>query len=158
MADNTDAILAAISALDEKVDGVRTDIAGLKKTDEHLASEVHRIGEEQRRQGRELQELRAETLRTFESERHASRQTVEAITKHVDESAQAFIAKAADIDTVKTELATVKSETKAQSKELAKQTAILTRLDEVAAHPLARKVAYAVGLAILAWLTSRGVK
>jgi chromosome segregation ATPase len=151
MAENTDVILAAISALDEKVDGVRTDIAGLKKTDEHLASEVHRIGEEQRRQGRELQELRAETLRTFESERHASRQTVEAITKHVDESAQAFIAKAADIDALK-------AETAEQSAELAKQTALLERLDRVAAHPLARRVAYAVGLAILAWLTSRGVK
>jgi archaellum component FlaC len=151
-ADNsTETILAAISALDEKVGAVRTDIAGLKKTDEHLASEVHRIGEEQRRQGREIQELRAETLRTFESERHASRQTVEAITKHVDESAQAFIAKAADIDALK-------AETAEQSAELAKQTAILTRLDAVAAHPLARKVAYAVGIAILAWLGSKGVR
>jgi archaellum component FlaC len=103
MAENTEAILAAISALDSKVDGVRHDIAGLKKTDEHLASEVHRIGEEQRRHGRELQELRAETLRTFESERHASQQTVQAITKHVDEASQAFHAKAADIDTIKAE-------------------------------------------------------
>jgi chromosome segregation ATPase len=114
MAENTEVILAAISALDEKVGAVRTDIAGLKKTDEHLASEVFRIGEEQKRQGRELQELRAETLRTFESERHASAQTVQAITKHVDEAAKAFHAKAADIDEVK-------EETKKQSEELAKQ-------------------------------------
>jgi chromosome segregation ATPase len=151
MADNTDAILAAISALDEKVDGVRTDIAGLKKTDEHLASEVHRIGEEQRRQGREIQELRAETLRTFESERHASQQTVAAITKHVDDSAKAFIEKAADIDALK-------AETAQQSAELAKQTAILTRLDAVAANPMVRRVAYLIGLAIAGWLASRGVK
>ena len=158
MADNTEAILAAIGALDGKIDGVRTDIAGLKKTDEHLASEVFRIGEEQKRQARELQELRAETLRTFESERHASRQTVEAITKHVDESAQAFREKAADIDEVKSELATVKTETKEQSAELAKQTAILTRLDAVAANPMVRRVAYLIGLAIAGWLASKGIK
>jgi hypothetical protein len=42
-------------------------------------------------------------LRTFESERHASAQTVQAITKHVDEAAKAFHAKAADIDEVKAE-------------------------------------------------------
>jgi chromosome segregation ATPase len=151
MAENTDVILAAIGALDGKVDEVRNDIAGLKKTDEHLASEVFRIGEEQKRMGREIQELRAETLRTFESERHASQQTVAAITKHVDEAAQAFHAKADKIDAVE-------AETMKQSKELAKQTAILTRLDAVAAHPLARKVAYAVGIAILAWLGSKGVR
>ena len=97
MADNsTEAILAAIGSLGSKVDEVRNDIAGLKKTDEHLASEVFRIGEEQKRQGRELQELRAETLRTFESERHASAQTVAAITKHVDESATATVKQLGD--------------------------------------------------------------
>jgi DNA repair exonuclease SbcCD ATPase subunit len=152
MAENdTDAILSAIGALGEQLVGIKTDIAELKKTDKDLATEVHRLGEEQRKQGRELQELRAETLRTFESERHASAQTVQAITKHVDEAAQAFHAKAADIDEVK-------AETKKQSEELAKQTQILTRLDAVAAHPLARKVAYAVGIAILAWLGSKGIR
>lgn len=152
MADNsTEAILAAIGSLGSKVDEVRNDIAGLKKTDEHLASEVFRIGEEQKRQGRELQELRAETLRTFESERHASAQTVAAITKHVDESAKAFVEKAADIDALK-------AETAQQSAELAKQTAILTRLDAVAANPMVRRVAYLIGLAIAGWLASKGIK
>lgn len=152
MADNsTETILAAIGALDEKVGAVRSDIAGLKKTDEHLASEVHRIGEEQRRQGRELQELRAETLRTFESERHASQQTVKAITKHVDEAAQAFHEKADKIDAVE-------AETLKQSKELAKQTELLERLDKVAAHPMVRRVAYAVGAAVLTYLTAKGMK
>lgn len=144
-------ILAAIGALDEKVGAVRGDIAGLKKTDEHLASEVHRIGEEQRRQGRELQELRAETLRTFESERHASAQTVQAITKHVDEAAQAFHLKADKIDKLE-------SETAAQSAELAKQTALLERLDKVAAHPMVRRLAYLIGAAVLTYLTAKGVK
>lgn len=151
MAENTEAILAAISALDGKVDSVRHDIAGLKKTDEHLATEVHRIGEEQKRQGRELQELRAETLRTFESERHASAQTVAAITKHVDEAAKAFHEKADKIDAVE-------AETLKQSTELAKQTAILTRLDAVAANPMVRRVAYLIGLAIAGWLASKGIK
>jgi archaellum component FlaC len=151
MAENTEAILAAISALDGKIDGVRTDIAGLKKTDEHLATEVHRIGEEQKKQAREIQELKAETLRTFESERHASQQTVRAITKHVDEAAKAFHEKAADIDAVK-------AETMKQSKELAKQTELLERLDKVAANPMVRRVAYLIGLAIAGWLASKGIK
>lgn len=105
MADSTDTteILSAIGSLSEKFDGLKTDIAELKKTDKDLATEVHRIGEEQRKHGRDLMELKAETLRTFESERHASQQTMQAITKHVDESAQAFHAKAADIDTIKAE-------------------------------------------------------
>jgi chromosome segregation ATPase len=149
--DTSKQILTAIGALDEKLVAVRSDIAGLKKTDEHLASEVHRIGEEQRRQGRELQELRAETLRTFESERHAAAQTVQAITKHVDESAAAFRAKAADIDHLK-------AETAQQSAELAKQTALLERLDKVAAHPMVRRLAYAIGAAVLTYLTAKGIK
>lgn len=142
--DDASKILEAIGALGEQVGAVRTDIAGLKKTDEHLATEVHRIGEEQKRQGRELQELRAETLRTFESERHASQQTVAAITKHVDDSATAFREKAADIDALKLETA--------------EQTAILKRLDTIAANPMVRRVFYLLGLAIAGWLASKGVK
>lgn len=38
-----------------------------------------------------------------------------------------------------------------------KQLAILTRLDEVAANPMVRRVAYAVGAALLAYLTARGL-
>lgn len=116
MADSNDTteILSAIGALGEQLVGLKTDVAELKKTDKDLASEVHRLGEEQRKHGRELQELRAETLRTFESERHASTQTVQAITKHVDEAAQAFHAKADKIDAIETE-------TLKQSKVLEKQ-------------------------------------
>lgn len=149
--DTSKQILSALGALDEKVGAVRSDIAGLKKTDEHLASEVHRIGEEQRRQGRELQELRAETLRTFESERHAAQQTVKAITKHVDEAAQAFHAKADKIDRIE-------AETAQQSAELAKQTQLLERLDKVAAHPMVRRLAYAIAAAVLTYLTAKGIR
>jgi regulator of replication initiation timing len=142
--DDTGKILDAIGALGVQVGGLKTDIADLKKTDKDLATEVARIGDEQKKQGREIQDLKAETLRTFESERHASQQTMEAITEHVDKSAKAFQQKAAAIDNI--EALQVK------------QTAILERLDKVAAHPLARRVAYAIGLAILAWLGSKGLK
>lgn len=107
--DDVSKILEAIGALDGKVDGVKadvaavkTDVAGLKKTDETLATEVARLGEDGRRRDRELQDLRAETLRTFESERHASTQTAQAITKHVDDAAKTFHAKADKIDALET--------------------------------------------------------
>lgn len=35
--------------------------------------------------------------------------------------------------------------------------AILTRLDKVAANPMVRRVAYAVGVALLAWLSAKGL-
>jgi chromosome segregation ATPase len=126
-----------------RFDKLDEHVADLKKTDKDLATEVHRIGEEQRKHGRELQDLRAETLRTFESERHASAQTHQAITKHVDEAAKAFHAKAADIDTIKAETT--------------KQTAILERLDKIAASPMVRRVAYAVGALIVAYATAKGL-
>lgn len=38
------------------------------------------------------------------------------------------------------------------------QLAILTRLDSVAANPMVRRIAYGVGLLVLAWLASHGVR
>jgi len=159
MADESSAaILASVQGLHEKFDELRGDVAALKKTDEDLATEVHRIGQEQVRMKQDLLDLKAETTRTFESERHAARSTMEAIVKHVDESAAAFREKAEHIDALKTETEAQSTELAKQSAELAKQTAILTRLDTIAANPMVRKVAYVVGTAILAWLASKGLK
>ena len=133
-------ILAAIEALDGKVDGVRTDIAGLKKTDETLATEVARLGDGQRRQEQEMRELRNETLRTFESERHASAQTFQAITKHVDDSARAYQEKAADLDTVKKDVAEMKAETTEQTQ----------MLKDIVGSPTAKKVGTALAALIVA--------
>lgn len=144
MAENTDAILAAISALDGKIDGVRTDIAGLKKTDEHLATEVHRIGEEQKKQAREIQELKAETLRTFENERHAAAQTMKAITEHVDKSAKAFQEKAGKIDSLE--------------KMQVEQMATLSDIAAAVKHPMVRKIVWGLGTLLLAWLASKGIR
>lgn len=144
-------ILEAIQGLHSKFDDLRNDVADLKKTDADLATEVHRIGQEQVRMKQDILDLKAETTRTFESERHAAASTMQAIIKHVDESAQAFREKADVVDALQ-------KETAAQSAELAKQTAILTRLDTIAANPMVRRLAYLVGVALAAWLASKGVK
>lgn len=148
MADNTEAILAAIGALDEKFD---KRFGELKKADEHHVEELQRLGSEQRALRKDVDELRSETKRTFDAERHAIKATTDAIVEHVDKSAKAFQEKAADIEALK-------AETAQQSAELAKQTAILTRLDAVAANPMVRRVAYLIGLAIAGWLASKGIK
>lgn len=150
--DDVSKVLEAIGALDAKVDVVRGDIAGLKKTDEHLASEVHRIGEDQRNVRRELLEMKAETLRTFESERHASQQTVRAITKHVDEAAQAFHSKAADIDALKVDVAEVMAINVEQNETLK---TIAKHFTGIMSHPKAKQLAALVLTILIAWLTAK---
>jgi tetrahydromethanopterin S-methyltransferase subunit G len=135
------AILDAINALDVKVEK-RLD--ELVKVDTHLTEEVQRIGRKQERQEQDIRDLKSDTSRRFDSEREESKSTMAAIVAHVDKSAEAFRAKAADIDELK--------------EMQVKQTAILERLDKVAANPLVRKVAYAIGVMILMWLASKGVK
>jgi FtsZ-binding cell division protein ZapB len=146
--DEASKILEAIGALDEKFD---RKFEELKKADSTLTEEVQRISRKQDRMEQDVRDLKSDTSRRFEDESQASKTTMEAIIQHVDESAKAFKTKAADIDALK-------KETAAQSAELAKQTAILTRLDAVAANPMVRRIAYLIGLAILAWLGSKGLK
>lgn len=97
--DTSKQILEAITSLDAKVD---RQFGELRKADEHIVEEVQRIKKDVDGVKGEVRELKSETLRTFESERHASQQTTQAITKHVDEAAQAFHAKADKIDKLET--------------------------------------------------------
>lgn len=135
------AILAAINSLDEKVEK-RLD--ELVQVDKRLTEEVGRIGRRQEQTERDLSDLKSDTLRRFDAERAESKSTMEAIVTHVDKSAEAFRMKAKDID-----------ELKAMQ---VQQTAILERLDKVAANPIVRKVAYGLAMVVLAWLASKGVR
>lgn len=123
-------ILEAIGALDEKFD---RRFGELKKADEHHVEELQRLGGEQRSLRKDVDELRNETRRTFDTERQAIRSTTDAIVKHVDDAAKAYREKAADIDTIK-------SETLAQS----------AVLKSIAGSPLAKKVAAAVAALTIA--------
>jgi hypothetical protein len=141
-------ILAAITAIDEKLDRkfdeLKTADDALKAADMRLFEEVQRHGRKIERMEQDLRDLKSDTTRRFDLERQEAKTTMEAIVQHVDRSAAAFQAKAADIDELKSMQV--------------KQTAILERLDRVAANPIVRKVAYGLAMLVLAWLASRGVK
>lgn len=64
----------------------------------------------------------------------------------------------AAIAQVITDVAAVKADVATVQAVQAKQLAILERLDKVAANPMVRRVAYAIGAAILAYLGARGIK
>lgn len=138
---DTATILDAIQKLDTKFDQKFDE---LKKVDGTLTEEVQKLSRKQERMDQDIRDLKNETNRRFDSEREESKSTMAAIVKHVDQSAAAFREKAADIDELK--------------EMQVKQTAILERLDKVAANPLVRKVAYGIAMLILMWLASKGVK
>jgi P-type conjugative transfer protein TrbJ len=141
MAENTDVILAAIGALDEKFDRKFDE---LKKVDGALTEEVQRISRKQDRMEQDLRDHKSDSIRARDADKHEAAATMQAIVEHVDKSAEAFQAKAAAID--------------ALTAMQVKQTAILERLDKVAANPMVRRVAYLIGLAIAGWLASKGIK
>lgn len=145
--ENKNQILAAIGALDEKFDRKFDE---LKQVDSDLIEKVQRIDRRQERMDQDIRDLKSDTTRRFEDESQAAKTTMAAIIEHVDKSAKAFTEKAADIDSLKVE-------TSKQSAELAKQTAILTRLDAIAASPMVRRVAYAIGALIVAYATAKGL-
>jgi hypothetical protein len=63
----------------------------------------------------------------------------------------------AALDTItSSDVATVKDSVSGLTKTQETQLAILTRLDAVAANPMVRRVAYALGTAILLYLASKG--
>lgn len=60
------------------------------------------------------------------------------------------------IATLVADVSVLKTDVKSLRETQGTQLAILERLDKVAANPMVRRVAYAVGSAILVWLTARG--
>lgn len=97
-APNNKAILEAITALDVKVEK-RFD--ELVRVDTTLTEEVQRIARKQERMDQDIRDLRSETDRKLDAERHATQSTVEAMTKHFEAASTTFHEKAADIDDLK---------------------------------------------------------
>ena len=142
MADNdTSTILATIGALDEKFD---RKFEELKKVDMDLTEQVQGISRRQERMDQDLRDLKSDTTRRFEDERQTSKTTMAAIVKHVDESAQAFREKAADIEALK--------------KMQVEQMATLSDIAAAVKHPMVRKIVWGLGTLLLAWLASKGIR
>lgn len=142
MADNsTEAILAAIGALDEKFDRKFDE---LKKVDKDLTEEVQRQGRRLDRLEGEFRDHKSDSMRARETDRAEASTTMQAIIKHVDESAKAFTAKAGKID--------------ALEKMQVEQMATLSDIASAVKHPMVRKIVWGLGTLLLAWLASKGIR
>jgi hypothetical protein len=95
---DTATILDAIAKLDQKFDQKFDE---LKSVDSHLIEEVQRLSKRQDLLDRDMRDLKSETSRRFDAEREESKNTMLAIQRHVDQSAQVFREKAGDIDELK---------------------------------------------------------
>ena len=129
----------------DKIDG-RLD--NMERTDNLIRGEV------------QLLSGRVGALETRVSRIDSDQASVKRASQEGDEAQSAALVSAMKIhgDALSAHRAETTARLDAQDQNIAKALAILERLDKIAANPMVRRVAYVVGLAILGWLASKGIK
>lgn len=153
---DTSTILEAIQKLDTKFDQKFDE---LKTADGHLTEEVQRQGRKIERMDQDLRDLKSETDRKLDAERHQTKSTMDAALKHFDASAKAFNDKAGRIDAIekKTDDQTKTLET--LEKKTDAQTQILNELLKGATSVFKNPFVRALGVAIATALAAKyGIK